>query len=460
MARMTSPESLKRAPRRRVLPPKPISMWDARELMIVVFPAILLVAVVLWFLLKLVHPAPPSVITIATGGTQGAYFEFGKRYADILARSGVTLKVRPTSGSIENLHLLTDPSSGVDVALMQGGILSGSPRDDIASLGRAFVEPLWVFYRANHPIEMLHQLAGLRIGIGPDGSGTRELALALLRRSGLQQDAVKLSPLTGQPAADALKRGELDAVFLAMAPESPVVRNLVQDPAIRLMNFAQAEAYTRYLPYLRRILLPRGAFDLARDIPASDISLVAPVAAVMVRPGLHPALTGLLIDAMREVHGKGSLFSRFGEYPQATDPEAALAPDAERYYKAGPSFLKRFLPFWLATLLERLLVLVLPVAGLLIPMARVLPVIYRWRIKRRLLYWYARLKTLESQLVADPGDGSFSFQRNEIEQIDSAVSNIPVPLGFSEEYYNLRKAIDLVRQRIFAHATLVHPNLT
>lgn len=429
-------------------------------MLVVGLPAVLLMVIVLWFLLKLVHPAPPSVITIATGGTQGAYFEFGKRYAEVLERSGITLQVRPTSGSIENLRLLTDPASGVDVALMQGGIVSGSGRGDVVSLGRAFVEPLWVFYRSDRPLEMLHQLKGLRIGIGPDGSGTRHLALALLQTSGLERETVSLSPLTGGPAAEALKAGALDAVFLAMAPESPIIQDLVRDPAIRLMNFAQAEAYTRYLPYLRRIVLPRGAFDLARDVPGGDTALIAPVAAVMARPDLHPALAGLLVDAMREVHGKGGLFSRFGEYPQAVDPEVDLANDVERYYKAGPSFLKRFLPFWLATTLERLLVLALPVAGLLIPMARVLPFVYRWRIKRRFLYWYARLKALESQLVADPRGGTLSLQRSEIERIDAAVSNIPVPLGFSEEYYNLRKAIDLVRQRILAHATFVHPNLT
>lgn len=457
---MTSPDSLKRASRRRILPPKPIAIWDVRELLVVAVPALLLVGVVLWFLLKLVHPAPPNVITIATGGTTGAYYSFGQRYADVLARSGIGLRVVPTSGSIENVKMLKDPASGVDVALMQGGIVSSNRSTEVVSLGRAFVEPLWVFYRADQPIDMLHQLEGRRIGIGPDGSGTRHLALALLQTNGLRRDAATLSPLTGQAAADALKAGTLDAVFLVMAPESPVVQALVRDPSVRLMNFAQAEAYTRYLPYLKRIVLPRGAFDLARDVPGHDTSLIAPVAAVMARDGLHPALAGLLIDAMREVHGKGGLFSRFGEYPQAADPEVDLAGDVERYYKAGPSFLKRFLPFWLATTLERMLVLLLPVAGLIIPMARILPVVYRWRIKRRLLYWYARLKALEDQLAVDPRGGTLAFQRGEIERIDSAVSNIPVPLGFSEEYYNLRKAIDLVRQRILAHATFVHPNLT
>ncbi|MEZ5816782.1 MAG: TAXI family TRAP transporter solute-binding subunit [Hyphomicrobiaceae bacterium] len=457
---MTSPESLRRAQRTRVIPAKPVAIWDRRELLIIGLPTALLFGILLWFLIQLIHPAPPRVITIATGGVHGAYYGFGQRYAEALRRSGIALRVKPTSGSIENLGLLKSPQPGVDLALMQGGIVSAVPVQGLISLGRAFIEPLWVFYKSDKTVDKLHQLKGWRIGIGPEGSGTRHLALSLLRANELGETSTRLSPATGKAAADALRAGDLDAVFLAMAPESPVIRELMHDPGIKLMNFAQAEAYTRQLPYLKRIIVPQGAFDLARNLPASDVALVAPVAAVVAKEGLHPALIGLIIDAMKEVHGKGGMFHRFGEFPQAVDPEVEVTADVERYYKAGPAFLKRFLPFWLATFIERMLVLAVPVAGLLIPLVRVLPVVYKWRVNRRLLYWYARLKVLESQLSADPSGVSLPHQRSEIERIDTAVSAIPVPLGFSEEYYNLRSAISLVRQRVLAHATRVHPNLT
>lgn len=430
------------------------------EMLPILVSAVLLMVAALWFLLRMVQPAPPAVITIATGGASGAYYGFGRRYAEVLARSGVTLKVQSTAGSLENVRLLKDGKSGIGLALVQGGITNTAASPEIVSLGRVFAEPLWVFYRGTESLEMLHQLKGRRIAIGAEGSGTRHLALALLEANQIDATTATLLPVSGKPAADGLLAGQIDAVFLAMAPESELVQDLMRDPRVQLMSFSQAEAYTRRMPYLQRLVLPKGAFDFVRNVPDRDIVLVAPVAAVVARDGLHPALAGLMIDAMREVHGKGGLFHRFGEFPQATDPEFELEGDVERYYKSGASLLKRYLPFWLATFIERMLVLAVPVAGLALPMIKGLPRLYRWRIKRRLLYWYSRLKVLEQQVAADPGGAALDAQHREIERIDRAVSVIPVPLGFSEEYYSLRSAIDLVRQRVLAHATRVHRNLT
>lgn len=460
---MTNPDDRMRrgrGVRGRVVPGKHLAIWDVRELLLVGVPALLLLAAALWFLLRLVQPSPPTVVTIATGGTSGAYHGFATRYAEILRRSGLRLVVRPSGGSIDNLRLLGEPGSGVDLALMQGGIATSREHPGLTSLGRAFVEPLWVFYRGGEAIDMLHQLKGRRLAVGPEGSGTRHLALTLLRFNTVTDDTTTMVPTTGKIAADALRAGEVDAVFLVMAPESPLIQALLRDPSVRLMNFSQAEAYTRHMPFLQRIVLPRGGVDLARNIPDQDIALIAPVASLVGRDTLHPAVAGLLIDAMREVHGKGGLFHRFGEFPKVGDPEVEVSADVERYYTAGPSLLKRFLPFWLATFIERMLVLAVPVAGLMIPMIKGIPLLYKWRVKRRLLYWYARLKVLEGHVAADLAGLGVDTQRGEIERIDQAVSVIPVPLGFSEEYYTLRSAIDLVRQRVLAHASRVHPNLT
>ncbi|MGE0426356.1 MAG: TAXI family TRAP transporter solute-binding subunit [Reyranellaceae bacterium] len=429
-----------------------------------IWPLLVMAACVLlgaiWLLMRFVQPEPPSRLVIATGGTSGAYYGFGKRYAEVLARSGVQLEVRSTAGSLENLRILKDRTASIDLALLQGGIAGQGDSPAIVSLGRAFLEPLWVFYRGDAPIDMLHQLRGRRIAVGPEGSGTRHLAMALLAANELDAGTATLLPVTGQAAAAALVAGEVDAVLLAMAPESALVQSLMRTDGVRLMSFAQADAYARRLPYLQRIVLPRGAFDLVRNVPDRDVILLAPVAAVVAREGLHPALAGLMIDAMREVHGKGGLFHRFGEFPQPVDPELELAEDVERYYKSGASLLKRWLPFWVATFIERMIVLAVPLAGLMIPVAKGVPWLYKWRIKRRLLHWYARLKVLEAKVSADPGGSDIDNQRREIERIDHAVSTIPVPLGFSEEYYNLRSAIDLVRQRLLSHAARVHPNLT
>lgn len=457
---MAIPRSDGRTSRAGVLAAKHPAIWNVREIVLVLLPMLIVLGLAAWFLLRLVEPAPPTRVTIATGGTSGAYFAFAKRYAATLARAGITLEVRSTAGSLENEQLLREPSSGVDLAMMQGGILAGSDTKGVQSLGRAFIEPLWVFYRGSEPVEMLAQLAGRRLAVGAEGSGTRHLALTLLRSNQIDASKATLMPLAGKAASDALIAGEVDAVFLAMAPESSLIQSLVREPSVRLMSFAQAEAYARLMPFLQRIALPRGSFDLARNVPDRDIALVAPVAAVVARTGLHPAVSGLMIEAMREVHGKGGLFNRIGEFPVPVDPEIELGPDVERYYKAGPSFLKRYLPFWLATFVERMLVLALPLAGLMVPIMRGAPMLYRWQVKRRLLYWYARIKAIEASVMADSGGRHVSVQRHEIDQIEQAVSTISVPLAFSEEYYNLRNAIHLVRQRILAHAGRVHPNLT
>lgn len=447
-------------PRGAGRPGRSLVRWDVREAAIVLGPAVLLIGLSLWLLVRLVQPSPPTTITMATGGVGGAYTAFGRRYAEIVGRAGISVDVRTTSGSIENLHLLTAPSGGADIALLQGGISNARETPGVVSLGRVFVEPLWVFYREERRLDMLHQLAGRRIAIGPEGSGTRHLAAALLAENAIDASRATLSPLTGPAAAEALRAGDLDAVFLVMAPEAPLVQSLLRDGSVKLMGFAQAEAYSRLLPYLRSVLLPRGSIDLVRNIPETDVRLIAPVATVVARNTLHPAVAGLLIDAMREVHGRGGLFHQFGEYPQAIDPEFELGSDVARYYAAGPTFLKRYLPFWLATFLERILVLLIPVAGLIVPLMRILPMIYTWRIRRRLNYWYQRLKTLEADLAADADGSNVSAQRREVEQIDAAVGNLAVPVGFSEQYYTLRSAIGLVRQRVLTHAMRGHPHLT
>ena len=247
-----------------------------RDMLPFLIAAVLLVSGALWFLLRLVQPAPPAVVTIATGGASGAYHGFGKRYAEVLARSGVKLEVKSTAGSIENLRLLKAPGSGVDLALLQGGISNTQESPDVVSLGRVFVEPLWVFYRGAQPIDMLHQLKGRRIAVGAEGSGTRHLASALLAANQIDATSASLLPVSGKAAADGLLAGEIDAIFLAMAPESQLVQDLMRDPRVQLMSFSQAEAYTRRMSYLQRLTLPKGAFDFVRNVPDRDIVLVAP----------------------------------------------------------------------------------------------------------------------------------------------------------------------------------------
>ncbi|HEX4892423.1 MAG TPA: TAXI family TRAP transporter solute-binding subunit, partial [Hyphomicrobiaceae bacterium] len=420
-----------------------MSLAQAKEILLIVAPVLLLVVGAVWLAFQFVEPEPPRKIAIATGGQAGGYYSFGQRYAAVLKRHGVTLEVRPTAGSIENVRLLSDERSGVGAALMQGGITNSKEHAEIVSLGRLFLEPLWVFYRGER-IERLGPLKGKRIAVGPEGSGTRHLALALLAANEVVHDAAQFVPISGKDAADALIAGTVDAVFLALAPEAPVIQSLLRQPDVRVLSFAQAEAYTRRFPFLQRIVLPQGAIDLVRNIPSEDVTLVAPVAALVARQDLHPALVGLLVEAVREVHSGGGLFHRIGDFPRALDPEFEMSADAQRYYATGPSFLRRNLPFWLAIFIERMALVAVPLAGVILPLFKLGPVVYRWRVRRRLLYWYGRLKAIDVSLAGDTGTPDLEAYRTEVARIEEAVAMVPVPLGFADQYYNLRSAIDLV----------------
>lgn len=422
----------------------------SREFLAFILPASALVAAVFFIAFQYVEPAPPRQAAFTAGGAQGAYFANAQKYKARLAKSGIEVDVKTSAGTLENLARLSDPKSGVQIAFVQGGLADGISHPDLASLGRMFLEPLWVFYRADVAIERLADMKGLRLAPGPEGSGTRPFVLKLLQSSGVTPDnAVLVGTAAGQ-SATLLAEGQLDVVFLSMAAEGGLVQKLLREPGIKLLNFTNAEAYVRLFPYLTKIVLPAGVIDLAGNIPAADINLVATPATLVVRRDLHPAIVGLLVDAAKEIHGSAALFAKMGEYPVPVDSELPLDADALRYFKNGPPFLQRYLPFWLATFLERTAVLFIPIATVLIPIVKFGPVAYNWRNRRRLLYWYGQLKKAERHIAQDRSMSALARHSAEVHRIEDAVANIKMPLMFSDQLYNLRAAVELVRQRIQA----------
>jgi TRAP transporter TAXI family solute receptor len=425
-------------------------MWiRIRELVYFLAPLAMLLLAVLWIASLLVQPAPPTSLTIATGGTSGAYYAYGQRYAEILAKSGVKLEVRSTAGSVENARLLADPDSGVSVALVQGGIANAKDLPQAISLGRVSLEPVWVFYRGEQTIDRLVQLKGKRIAAGMEGSGTRKLAETLLEANGALEGTT-LMPLSGEAATYALSSGEADAMFVVLAPEAPMIQKLLRNDRYRLMSFTQADALTRLFPYLQKVTLPQGVLDLVANIPSSDVTLLAPAAALVARSDLHPALAGLFVEAVQAVHSGSSLLYAPGTFPQSVDPELPMSDDALRVYKSGKSFLKRVLPFWLATFIERTLIIAVPIAAFAFPLFKLVPMLYEWHIKRRIFLWYEQLKALEARLGRNDAGHDAESLAAEIKRIDDAAAVIPVPLRYSENLFNLRMAIGLVKQKIQA----------
>lgn len=424
-----------------------LTQW--REMSHILVPIVLVSIAMVWLASRFIEPAPPRSFVMSTGGTTGAYYAFGQRYASIIARSGIKVDVRSSAGSVENVRRLADPASNVSVALLQGGITDARTSANLMSLGRLFLEPVWLFYRGDETIDRLSQLSGRRIAIGPEGSGTRALAESVFKPSGLVAAGTTLSPLTGQAAVDAMGAGQLDAVVLVMAPEAPLVQALLRDDRFKLMSFAQADAYTRMFPYLERVVLPQGVVDLVANRPARDVVMLAATTTLIARNDLHPALVGLLVDAVQEVHAGSGLFHRAGDFPRQVDPEFPMSDDAVRVYRSGQSFLKRHLPFWLATFIERTIVLAVPLATILFPVFKLAPKLYQWRIRRRILHWYQQLKRLERRMIDEQGRTQVARFREEIDRIEHAVSTIPVPITFSEQLFNLRAAVQLVRQKVY-----------
>lgn len=398
---------------------------------------------------QFVEPAPPKKIVITTGGESGAYYQFAQRYATILARNGVTLEVRASAGSLDNLARLQ--SNEAQVGFVQGGVVP--PKDDpdaedesgLLSLGSMFYEPVWVFYRGDKVLTRLTELQGKRIAIGQEGSGVRQLAKQLLDANEIPADD-HLVPLAGLSAAEELQQGRIDATFIIAAETAPVVQVLIRSPGVKLMSFAQDRAYQRRFPFLTKLTFPRGVVDLVRDFPPDDIKVLAPTANLIIRDDLHPALRTLLLQAASEVHGKSGFFQDAGEFPSYKDQMLPLSPEAARYFKSGAPFLQRYLPFWLAVLVDRLIVLLVPIFALLIPLLKVAPAIYTWRVRRKVFRCYGELKFLEDDLNHHFEVAKLDDYRARLDALDEEASQLHVPLGFTDLVYTLREHVNLVRQ--------------
>jgi TRAP-type uncharacterized transport system substrate-binding protein len=373
-------------------------------------------------------PSPPSKVVMATAFKGGAFEYYGRQYREVFARFHIELEPRETAGADENIKLLLDPNSDVEIALVVGGISDGKHAPGLLSLGTIYNNPFWLFYSSNEPFDRLSQLKGKRIAVGPAGSGTRLSAEHILGKGGVNSETATLLPFAGTAAVEALNDDKVDAVWILGTPDASAIQSLLHNPNVRLMSFPNAEAFTIIFPDLVRLVLPRGVIDIDRNIPANDVPLIGTTAKVLVRGDLHPEIVQLLLQTMVEVHGGRQVFQRSGEFPNSIDTEYPVAPAAIDFYKNGPSFMQRHVPLWPA-------------------FCRC----YNWITRRRLFYWYAQLKALEASFDG-PMAKHLSDKQAEIERIEEAVSHISFPLTFSDQLYNLRSHIEIVRRKIASHA--------
>ena len=428
------------------------TLLTLRDLLVSFGPFILLTLGLLWLAYWWLQPNPPKHIVLATGPEQSAYETFGQRYAQALAPYGIQVELLPSEGSAQNLELLR--SGKADLGFVQGGSgqMQADDNEQLQTLGSLFVEPLWLFYRERSasphraPPESLAQLRGWRVNVGTEGSGVPRLFQQLLDPNGLTPNDLKLSPLPPTPATVAFLEGKLDALVFASAPEAPLVQMLLLTPGVKLMNFSQAQAYSRRFGYLTPVLLPRGMVDLARAKPARDMQLVASTTSLLARNDTHPAVLQLMAQTAVTLHNPPGWFNRLREYPNLTLAELPVAGEAERALQNGRPWLQRTLPFWLANLVERMWLALGLILALVLPLSRVLPPLYTMRIRSRVFRWYGQLRDIETRAEAQPG--AVAELLPELDALESVVEKVPLPLSYTDELYALRDHIELVRQRL------------
>ena len=400
-----------------------------------------IVATVAWL-----GPLPPRVVLMSTGTTGSDYDLYGREYQAILKRAGVQLRLVPSSGPLDNLKRLNDPRSGVMVSLVQGGLTSAAQSPDLESLGTVFYEPFWLFLHRGVELQRPDDLHGKKLAIGPEGSGTRHLAERFLALNGVSENQLQLLPLTGAEAAEALLKGEIDAAAMAATWDTAAVRRLLASSEVYLIGAPRADAYVALYPYLTKLVVPQGVGNLATNRPAADVNLVASEASLIVRKDLHPAIKSLLLEAATAVHSGGGLFQKRGQFPAPEPVDLPISKEARQFYRSGPPFLQRYLPYGWAVLLSRILVLLIPIVGVAYPLLRTAPTLYAWNMRRRIFRLYGELKFIEIELEARGGQANDEL-RSRLQRLEERANHMFIPFAFAPFLYQLRNHIGLVRER-------------
>lgn len=432
------------------IPVNPVHPYRRRFFFAGVTVIALALGALLWWGLNRISPLPPSHIVMTTGEAGSAYQELGKQYRDILAQEGITVELRPSEGDAENLDRLRDPRSGVDVGFLQGGLTSEAKSPELSSLGTVIVQPLWFFYRGRGktPAGMFQDFKGLRLSIGPKLSGTRALATELLDRAGIDTADGNILALGPDSAAARLIGGQIDAAIILTGWEAPAVQLLLRAPGISLLPLRRVDAFVALYPFLNKVVLPQGVGDMVTDNPPTDVPMLADKSSLVIRDRLHPAIQYLLLYAAEEIHSRPGIFNSAGEFPANESIDLPISRIAREFYKSGRPFLQRYMPFWLAAFGERLLIILVPLLGIMVPLVRMAPAIYGWRIRRRILGLYTDLRVLEHEVDAR-GDAPVAPELTErLDHLERRAHEVKLPAAYAPMLYTLRDHIVLVRKRL------------
>lgn len=421
------------------------------ELLFVMLPVIVIVYAGFWGAYQFVSPAPPRNLTVSAGNIQGTYYSFANQYKEFLALDGIELTVLESNGSRDNIQRLLDKEA--DVAFVQGGTAYADEK--LVSLGSLYYEPISIFYKKDLQLHRLNDFSGLKVSINVKGSGTHMLASQLFAINHVNSQNTQFFFLSPQDSLDKLKSGELDAVFFVSSINSSVIQELLHNTDFNLFNFERADAYNQVLPFLSKVTLHEGIIDFKNNVPEKPIILLAPTANLVVRDDLHKSLSILLLMAMENNHGVNDLFSKQGFFPSDKLTAFPVSDVAKRYLENGPPFLMKYLPFWIATFIDRMIVLMLPFLLLIIPLFKILPPVYRWRIRSKVYKWYEQLQHVDDQTrVESLTEDEYQLLNKELERITDEVSKLHTPLSNADQLYNLLVHIDLIKKTIKSKITV------
>jgi len=425
--------------------------WDKariKDAIIAFSPVLIIAAAFVYIVYRYVDPAPPKHVTITAGDPNGNYFAAAIKYKELMKKEGIDLEILPSKGAWDNLKRLEDPASHVEIGFVQDGLGSREKSPDVSSLGSLFYEPVWIFYRGKREVHRLTQLAGLRIAIGEMGGETHTMAKKLLNAAEVTDKNSHWLELGAEDEVTALHEGQADAAFFIASANEPMIQTLIKDPNVKLISLDQAEALTRQFPYLHHLTLPHGTFDLAKNIPSNDIELVAPTATLLARNSLHPAIIYLFLKATAKVHHQPGIFEKKSEFPEDKDFVFPINAGAKEYFKNGAPFWLRYLPFWLATLMERFIFLVLPTAAIVIPLLKLIPRFLNWRIRSRIYQGYGELKMLEDQIRGNARPEQVEEYVARLDVIENRIHQMNFPIDVFDDVYVLREHIHFVRERL------------
>ena len=412
----------------------------------IIFPILLSITLLIYFMSSFIEPAPKKELTIATGSTSQSYYNFALKYQKLLEQQNVKLNIISTSGSIENLHLLK--KGKVDIAFIQGGIINETSAKNIESLASIYYEPLWIFYKnQGYTMEYIVELIGKKIAIGVEGSGTNSFAKQVLLDNGINSDNSTLLALSNDEAKERLRRGEIDALFSVTSLNSSITTELLADSTIELFNIKRIKAYSQQYHFLSSLKLYEGSVDMYRNLPSEDTNILATTANLVCKKGLNDELIRIFMKQIKKVHHQKSIFSDENQFPSLHNLDTKINKEAQKYIRNGDSWLESIFPFWIASQIDRLKILIIPLLTLLLPLFKGIIPLYAWSIRSKIYRWYERLESFEYK--EDFTKEKIKENLQKIQELKAEVhEQTKVPLSYKGEYYNLLLHLDLVSKEL------------